>query len=233
MHFKEYIQNLNRFQQFQIYTIITVLFYFIYTALFLGKYDISKNIDPNISNIKNNIKTIRSQIKTPNTISVLKDMEIEAKRYSDLKLLDFNIQKNSINIKGSSKLSSLLNYINYCENYSPSSRIDSLFIKPSKKDIFDFTINIKFIKRYKKTQSVKEQELLKTKITQLTNAKDKADIKLQAIVNEQIVINNSFYLLGDTINGYMIDKISDNSVHLKKDSATKILYLQKDIAYEN
>ncbi len=233
MHFKEYIQNLSRFQLFQLYTIITIVFYFGYILLFLDKQNSVMDSNPNISNIKNNIKTIRSQINPPNIIDVLKDIEIEAKKYKELKLLDFNIQKNSIGIKGYSTLNSLLNYINYCENYSPSSRIDSLFIKPSKKDMFDFSINIKFVKKYRQTQTLKEQNLIKTQIAKLAKSKDKADIKLQAIVNDQIVINNRFYLIGDSVNGYKIDKVSKNMVYLKKDNSTKILYLQKDINNEN
>ncbi|GAB6045832.1 hypothetical protein JCM11957_14300 [Caminibacter profundus] len=57
----------------------------------------------------------------------------------------------------------------------------------------------------------------------IINNKTSQIIKIKAIFNKKVYINNSWYKIGDTVNGYKIIKIIDNKIVLKKNNKLLIL----------
>jgi len=57
----------------------------------------------------------------------------------------------------------------------------------------------------------------------IINNKTSQIIKIKAIFNKKVYINNSWYKIGDTVDGYKIIKIIDNKIVLKKNNKLLIL----------
>ncbi|MDD3344245.1 MAG: hypothetical protein PHR87_11810 [Sulfurospirillaceae bacterium] len=60
-----------------------------------------------------------------------------------------------------------------------------------------------------------------------SHTETKRSLRLVAILNQKAYINGQWYRVGQSVNGYKIIKIREQSVELKKDGKTKILAFEE------
>lgn len=223
MFFKEYLQKLNGLQTFQLYTLVATFILFPYFKL-IDSNEVANNINENTIHIKQDLIKLNTLLKTPDFTNVIKEFEAEAKEFSSLTITNFKIEKKSIIVSGIANQNELLKYILYCENYSYTSILKSLSIKEQKESSFiNFSFTINFRKKLSDKFTSKE-------ISTLFNSDSKSDkiFNLQAIIGDQVVINNSPLVLGEIYNGFKLVNISSDSIQLQKDNKLKTLYLNKE-----
>ena len=227
MLFKNYLNSLSRFQIFQLYFIISVCILFPYFKILEIKDEKTYTHD-NLIQVNKNIKNIKEKIILPKPIKVLKSFEKEAKNYKTLNIKDFSINKNSLNLKGVSNQIDFFNFLVFCENYSVTSRLSSISLKPIEKtQLYSFSFSIKFKKKYLAQISKEKTKEIENKILALSSSKEKPTIKLQAILNTQVIINDKFLSIGDSFNNYKIEKILNDHIIVSKDSFRKKFYLKE------
>ena len=229
MAFKKYLNSLSKFQTFQLYTILTICVLFPYFKFIDIKKDEKIYSNENFIQVNNNIKQIKEKIQLPNYIKVLKELELETKKYKSLSIQNFNINKRSININGIASKEEFLNFLIFCENYSVSARLNTLALKPitNKKNLFNFSLSIKFKKKYLPILSSDKQEDLEKKILSLGDKKVKNKIKLQAIFDSHVIINDKLLFIGDELNGFKIKKINKDHILLSNKNVDIKLYLEE------
>ncbi len=229
MSFKNYLNSLNRFQIFQLYTIIAIAILFLYFYLIDINKDTKIYNNENIKRVNKNIKELKEKLVLENNIKILKELEIEAQKYKSLNIQNFSLNKNSINLSGVSNKNDFFEFLIYCENYSVTSRLNSMSLKPAKQNkLFNFSLTIKFKEKYLSQLSTEDKEKIKKKIDSLSTKKKKKEIHLQAIFNDQVIINDKLLSIGDKLKKYTIAKIYKNHILLKKDKEIKKLYIQGD-----
>lgn len=226
LFFKEYIQNLTKIQLFQVYSLLAICIIYPYIKLLEIK-DNSSFSNENISMLNKNIKQIDKKLQIPNFIEVLKDFESEAKKHKTLKIKSFDFDKKSITINGISNEKDLLKYLLYCENYTYSSILNSLSFKhiPNSKKI-SFSFNITFKKSYSKKLSDDILEKYNTLTSNSNIVHKQSEFKLQGILNDFVIIDNTLLSKGDTYKNYKLEKINNDNVVLSKKMTTKTLFLK-------
>jgi len=132
--------------------------------------------------------------------------------------VDYN--KDNLLIKGETSLAKINDLIIKIENINNFSNVNSLIIeKSAKKNQYIFEINTEFKKYF-----------IKTKIERVKKRKqEKINIfKLKAIISNNILLNNKWYILNDFVGKYKVIKIEKNFVLLKYKDENISLKLNKN-----
>ncbi|MGB1226563.1 MAG: hypothetical protein ACPG9K_01635 [Poseidonibacter sp.] len=144
-----------------------------------------------------------------------------------IKINSIDYKNKNLLIKGETSILKIKSLINKLESINKFSNITLLnILKTKSKTVFSFEINTEFKKYYiKKKQNIEQKKVLTKK---LVKKEKKKDIKLNAIISNHILINNTWQSIDDKIGKYTITKITTNSVLLSHKEEKLNLKLHKD-----
>lgn len=179
------------------------------------------------SSLNNNLALLENKKFNKSHLELIKDLE----KYFVLKKIKINsidYKNKNLLIKGETSILKIKSLINKLESINKFSNITLLnILKTKSKTIFSFEINTEFKKYYiKKKQNIKKKKIVLTK--KLVKKEKKKDIKLNAIISNHILINNTWQSIDDKIGKYTITKITSNSVLLSHKEEKLNLKLHKD-----
>jgi len=103
------------------------------------------------------------------------------------------------------------------ESVSSISKIKDPFIFTKKTTISTSNTTINTSKTEESTKNIND------KVSQKDIVLSSGSFILGAIINESALINNKWYKVGETVNGYKILKINQKTVSLKNASGSKVL----------
>jgi hypothetical protein len=223
LKYSNFINNLNKRDKILIFLLVPLLFIVIF--LLLNQYIIpeqNKNIIQTISQYKlkiNNINAYSNKTSTLNVIKYTQDMAIKF----DIKIIHFNFTKNNSKLELEGKFQNILLFLINLE-YNIDIKYLEFYINNKK-----FNANISFsnaiisFKKYAKKIEIIPNPF----ITQISHKSAKS-LKLLAIFNQEVCINDIWYKKGDKIKGYILKYIFKDSVVLKKKVKTLTLKIRID-----
>jgi hypothetical protein len=124
-------------------------------------------------------------------------------------------EKKNINLKGIASLKNIKNLVHKLDYINSYSEIKSFNIqRKEKKYFFDISLSFDkfFVKKKQKLEVVKKQKKL----------------KLFAIVQNNVLINNKWLVRGDKIDSFTLFEIGKNHVRLKSKNKNLVLKVYKD-----
>ena len=201
--------------------VLPIFFIYFYFYFYSNKKEIPS------SNLNNNLTLLENKKFNKSHLELVKDLE----KYFVLKKIKINsidYKNKNLLIKGETSILKIKSLINKLESINKFSNITLLNILKTKSEtIFNFEINTEFKKYYiKKKQKIEEKKKVITK--KLVKKEKKKDIKLNAIISNHILINNTWQSIDDKIGKYTITKITTNSVLLSHKEEKLNLKLHKD-----
>jgi len=226
---KDIFVKLNFFQKVEVYFLVIFFYGLIY--YYIPDNIIKKDIDKSISKnevIFKDIKILKSKITIKNNLILLKLLIDKSNNYN-IFIVSSKNQKNkiSLNIKG--KFIDTINYINFIKTHFI---LDSLSFKYDKDILYsDITLDTKYFynsdkKIYKLENIVNPFVNIKRYKNKIVDTSDNKKLKLNAIIDTNVLINQKWYKLYDKIKNYKIIKIGQNKVELKDLKTNKILILR-------
>lgn len=161
----------------------------------------------------------------------LKDLEQFAQEHS---LVVLNIKQNGIksNLNVEGNFSDLLAFILFCESYQSVNAVNSLKLSLNQDKLtllidFEFSVNKLTPKNYENIQTKLLTILSPFKQQKGTLAEE--SFAMHAIVNNEVLINNTWLKKGDIVWGMQIKEISLHYiVLLDNHQQEKVLYLRKE-----
>lgn len=200
--------------------VLPIFFIYFYFYFYSNKKEIPS------SNLSNNLTLLENKKFNKSHLELVKDLE----KYFFLKKIKINsidYKNKNLLIKGETSILKIKSLINKLESINKFSNITLLnILKTKSKTVFSFEINTEFKKYYiKKKQNIEQKKVLTKK---LVKKEKKKDIKLNAIISNHILINNTWQSIDDKIGKYTITKITTNSVLLSHKEEKLNLKLHKD-----
>lgn len=220
-YINNYFEKLSGFQKIEIYLIPIIV-----ALLLMYNFPISKkepvlniktvNQDAYFYEIKK--QKILNKINGSHNIKIAKDLQSYAQKI-DIKITSFKVTKNNISLETEGSLKSILNFLNFSENYNDITKIENVIItKTDNTNIIKTVLNLSF------AQVIRTgiNENLENRINNISNPfitkVENPKPKLYAIVNEYVLINNRWLKQNDIFDGYKILKINIDSVELESDA---------------
>lgn len=158
-----------------------------------------------------------NRVFSENYIKIIKDFTEYFNTYN-INLKEIKQVDKAIELSFFTQFSQLIKIIYYLETYNNFSYIVQLvFLNENN----EFLINLKVVF---KDFYLKNKEL---NLKELPKKHKSLSFKIEAIVMNYVLIENSWYTIGDNINSYKIIRISNDFIELKKDNK-----IQKVFFYE-
>ncbi|GGD47817.1 hypothetical protein GCM10012288_22550 [Malaciobacter pacificus] len=124
-----------------------------------------------------------------------------------IKVLNISESKKVVKLLIESNLSNSVKLLDYIENINSFSKIIKINLIKKEKQIYIYEIEVSFGKYYTKN--------LKSVDFKLTDKNPK--FKLNAIIGDYVLINNKIITLNEKVDGYILNKVSNNYAILAKD----------------
>lgn len=151
-----------------------------------------------------------------NIVDILKEIEKFAKKNS-IHLENISNGSESIKIEAYSDIKNRILFLNYLENYNNFSKIKTVEISDDM-----LIVQISFDKFFEK----KRIEL--NTILDDLDVKESIDFKVNAIVDNKVLINDKWFNIGEKIGSFNVFKIDKNSVILKNRYKKVVLKLYQN-----
>jgi len=214
---KDIFLKLSFLQKIEIYILVVIFFGVIYFNI---PIDIVKNIEkPTLNNSKyiEQLKQLKTKIVKKENLVVTK-LLIDKSSHYDILILSSKNSKNQIELNIEGKFFDIFNFLNFIKNHFI---INNLSLQKEKSYIVCI---IKLNTKYLYNQNIQTSTLdnipnpfinYKTKIkNKVEKIKQDGTLKLFAIIDKNILINNSWCKLNDIVGNYKIIEISLNEVKL-------------------
>jgi hypothetical protein len=183
------------------------------------KFQMGIKLNINPSSSKKTIQELKENMIKKDSFYIVNQLEKEASLLN-IDLKDIKLQKPKLILQFLSNYNNSLLFLRYLELHY---KIDSFTIK---KDGKLFDINIAIFTTYLFNQNYKLDNT-KDILNPYINYKDlhtkkiqKPDIKIIAILDNEVLIDKKWYKLNDIINGYKIIKITDDSIQISDKTKT-------------
>ena len=229
MNLKSSFQKLSLLQKVKLY-IVVIIFYILIFYIYDKFYNKNKTIKTT-SKIStesiDKIKSLKSKITTKTTNHIVKLIEQRSYKLNCF-ISDIKIKKNNINLTIEGNIYNIINFLNYLQNHF----IIEQFNLEYQKDILSSTISLN-------TKYFYNPNKIYNKITNLPNPfiniknetfrkieKFIKPLKVDAIVDSNIFINNKWYKLNDIIDGKRIISIKLNIVKFIDIKTSKVTYIK-------
>ena len=229
MNLKSSFQKLSLLQKVKLY-IVVIIFYILIFYIYDKFYNKNKTIKTT-SKIStesiDKIKSLKSKITTKTTNHIVKLIEQRSDKLNCF-ISDIKIKKNNINLTIEGNIYNIINFLNYLQNHF----IIEQFNLEYQKDILSSTISLN-------TKYFYNPNKIYNKITNLPNPfiniknetfrkieKFIKPLKVDAIVDSNIFINNKWYKLNDIIDGKRIISIKLNIVKFIDIKTSKVTYIK-------
>ncbi|MEA3288977.1 MAG: hypothetical protein U9Q04_02250 [Campylobacterota bacterium] len=225
MNFKNYFEKLSLIQKVEIY-IISMIFYsllFIYSdQLFVEE---KKEILPKLdTSFNTKLKQLEQKIDKTTQGIVFVKIEQTLQLYN-IKTKKIQFDKNNCSLDIEGKLSDIMNFLNYLSIHF---NINTIKIHKEQNTIVSsLTLNTKYIYNEKrKIQNINNIPNPFSLKRSYTNYKNRTNFKINAILDNEVYINQNWYKTNDKIEGYVIKNISPNGISLENIKNKKLLYLE-------
>jgi len=219
LHFKLYFEKLKLIQKIEIY-ILVVMFY---GTLLYFYDDIMKNfnqkVEPNKAVLlyQQKLQSLSSKIVDKKDIKVISFIENNGSKYNVF-IETMSINQNRLNIKLHGKFDEVMNLLHL---YQTHMKIISFKLFKYKEKIYcELQLDNQYFfnkdKKFTKLKNLHDPFLtLQHKMVNKKKVILKKDLKLMAIVSNEVLINGSWYRLNDIINNSKIVKINQSSIELQ------------------
>jgi hypothetical protein len=235
MNLKINFLKLTLFQKIELYLIVVIFYILIiyfYNEFLVQNKTIIRTSKINASSV-NKAKNLNSNITKKNNTYIFKLVEQKSETLNCF-IYDIKFQKKSINISIKGKLINIINFLNYLQNHFIIEQYELIYEKntlfstitfdttylynPNK--IYNELISIPNpfinISKNNNLEIVKKDKILKTNSV----------LKIDAIVDSNIFINNKWYKINDIIDGKKVLSIKLNSVDLVDIKTSKKINLK-------
>ncbi len=216
-YINNYLEKLSTFQKIELYLIPVITgFLLLYNFPRLQKNNSlnhENNKDINFYTIKK--EQLIEKLNDVHTIKTAKDLELFAKE-NRLNISTLKVLPKEITLEVEGEIKNILYFIDFCENYNSSSKINNLMISKSKENIKAF-LTISFSQIIKTNNNFEVKNKIQKIKDPFTLNISKPYPKLYAIVNDYVLINNKWLKQGDVFDGYEVLKIHLDYVELKSD----------------
>ena len=220
------IQHLlfNRFYRVALYLLPLILLCYLFYTLFYKE---------NLQTRNKEIPTLIKKEKKIELFDFALDLEKYIKSHGAI-IKNLKINTKNIILQIECDLINSLKIVEFIENYSANIEIKKLIFKVISHQMIDLNLEIelKKVKRYYKNKKLiqitnnvlYEESKAKTKDINIKEA----TIKIDAIVNEQVLINNIWYKVGSILNNQKIISIKSDYIVLENKGEIKNIRM-----YEN
>lgn len=227
-YINNYLNKLTTFQKVEIYLIPIILgVVLIYNFPLIQNNDIVKQSDSkDLKYYQIKKEQLLNKINSSDSLEIVKSFE-EFIKDKDLTITSTKVSNQILFVDFEAEFKDAILFINYCENYNDTTKIENFTAYKIEKNKIKVSMNLSFSKviRTKDIESnLKEINSLKNPfIKNVIN-----DVpKLSAIVNNNALINDKWYTIGDTFGKYKVEKISHDIVELNSDENIMQLELFK------
>jgi hypothetical protein len=205
-------------------------FMFIYLIYYLST---NFTNDEKSIEIKNNFNISEYENKKFNGsfLELFSSIEKNAKLLN-MQVISINNKKNIVELKLNGKKVDFPNLIRNIENINDFTKIDSIIID-NKKDLDFYSFNLKinlnkfYIKKLKKEKNLKNLKLL------IPSVKAENTYKIKGIIDNYVLINNTWIKEGESIDNLKLIEINRNFVVLENNSKKVKLELQNEEYLKN
>jgi len=242
LNFKLYFEKLGIVQKIELYLLIIML----YGVVLYFSEDIFSSFKTNSNNEKsleilhyqNNLKSINKKISAKNNITIVNIIDKNSIK-NKVFIESINVQNSRIDLKFNGNFIDVINMLKFYEmhfliKYSKLENLGNKLYCDLKIDTKYFFNEREIQKRIKKLSNpfiAKKKKQKKKKIVQPKKIVPKPHvkpIKILAIVSSDILIDDTWYTIGDIVNNNKILKIDINSVEFLDIKKNKKYLLKVD-----
>lgn len=218
----------------ELYLLPLLLIYFVYYL------STNFNNTKKLIEIKNNINISEYENKKFNGsfLELFSIIEKSAKQLN-MQVISLENKKNVIELKVNGKKDSIPDLIRTIENINSFTKIDS-FIMKNKRDVDFYSFNLKidlnkfYIKKFKKEKIIEKEEItMVNEEVKPASLKPIYTYKVKGIIDNYVLINNSWIKKGESIDNLKLIKINRNFVVLENNNKRIKLELQNEDYLKN
>jgi hypothetical protein len=220
-YINNYISNLTFIHKIQLLLIpIFIVIFIIYNI----PQNISKNINTKLSNnsfYDIQLNKLKTKLKDINSIDILKDIQTFSNTLN-ISILDINIENRYFYMKLEGGFISMIKFLDYSENYKQISKIEDISINMFDDNNMSLDMRLSFanVLRTNKYENININYSINPFII---NPNENKKLRINAILNNEVLINTKWYKQGDIISNHKIIKINRHNIHLEKNSKLIIL----------
>ncbi|MCK5110837.1 MAG: hypothetical protein KAQ94_04895 [Arcobacteraceae bacterium] len=222
MQFKYYFSHLSIKEKVLAFLIIPLLLFLLFSIIeesFLSQNNI--NMQKQIKVVKSAIKKLKFNISKPNNISTIKFIENIATHFK-IQISSIKINKSYFDIKTMGNYQSSINFLIYIEQNMKTKSLQ--IYKDGTNTIMQGKFKINKLSNIDDLTPVKNIPNPFIQIKQRTTVAQNSPLKLVAIFDQTVCINDKWYKKNDIVDKYTIKEIFTNHIELTKNH--KIIKLE-------
>ena len=229
MNLKINFLKLSLIQKIELY-IIVVIFYvlaiYIYNEFFIHNNTIKTTSKISSSSI-NKVQNLKSKVTQKNSTYLFKLIEQKSETL-DCFIYDIKIQEQTMKLSIKGKLNNIINFLNYLQNHFIIQQFELIY---EKNTLFStITLDTLYFynphKIYNKITNIPNPFINISKNYNIKIEKIDAILKIDAIVDSNIFINNKWYKQNDIVDGKKILSVELNRVELIDIKTSKKIYIK-------
>ncbi|MEA3352996.1 MAG: hypothetical protein U9Q33_04160 [Campylobacterota bacterium] len=227
MNFKNYFEKLTTVQKTEVYIIVLILYIILYS--YSDKLFVKEKQNPvNKDTVKydKKIKELKRKITKKEQNLIFRVIEENIQQYQiNTKYIKFNNKLCSLSLEG--KFQNILNFLNYISKHFKITQLK--IYKQDKILLCDIELNITyFYDPYIKIAMIENTPNPFSQKKRTNNTYRKTAYTLNAVIKDELFINNKWYKTGDKIDNYIIKDAHSDNVILEHIKNKKLLHLKID-----